>query len=30
LLVNTNNGYGDVYEKGSVVIEGLGLMIVPL
>jgi hypothetical protein len=29
LLVNTYNGYGDVYDKGSVVIEGLGLMIVP-
>ena len=27
LLVDT--GYGDVYEKGSVVIEGWGLMFVP-
>ena len=29
LLVDTDNGYGDVYGPGSVVIEGWGLMIVP-
>jgi hypothetical protein len=29
LLVDTDNGYGDVYEKGSVVIKGWGRISVP-
>jgi hypothetical protein len=28
LLVNIDGGYGNVYEKGGVVIEGWGLMSV--